>query len=372
MITISLLPVLLLDVGGAVALIILSGLCLKHAYALARTDRESPAAIFLLWFCGAIFALALSRSSGHILKHLLTVSGREDIWLFLAPFSGSFNSLTFIVIASVTLFFNRIETIMERMVRDREKIEKNSQELFRLNKDIEAVIAERTRASLALRIAHEVRNPVTIIGGMVRRLLNAYPAEEEGRLKLGHILDQACRLENLVSKFESVRPEARKIFAPLDLNSIVAEAVETLQEEARRKEVSFRPVLSQTPLFFHGNSSLIKIALAHLLRNAVNACGRNNRIIVATEMAAAGCQVTITDDGPGISKEMLEVIFNPYLHVINRQNTGLGLPYVKQIINEHMGTVTISSEPGQGTTVRIVLPTHLGELTGVAGDSDAI
>jgi len=371
MITISMLPIWLLDFGGAIALIVLSGLCLKHAYVLARVDRESPLAIFLLWFCGAIFALALSRSSGHILQHLLTASGQEDIWLLLAPFSGSFNSLTFIVIASVTLFFNRIETIMERMVRDREKIEKNSQALFRLNKEIEAVIAERTRASMALRIAHEVRNPVTIIGGMVRRLLNAYPAEEEGRLKLIHILDQARRLENLASKFESVRPEAKKIFAPLDLNPIVTEAVESLQDEARAREVCLMPTLSKTPLFFHGNSSLIKIALAHLLRNAVNACGKKNRIIITTEMTSAGCQVKISDDGPGISKEMLEVIFDPYLHV-NRQSTGLGLPYVKQIINEHMGTVTVTSEQDKGTTVLIVLPTHLGELTGVAGGSYAI
>ncbi|MFA7346805.1 MAG: HAMP domain-containing sensor histidine kinase [Desulfurivibrionaceae bacterium] len=371
MITISLLPIWLIDFGGAVALILLSGLCLKHALALARIDRESPLIIFLLWFCGALFALALSRSSGHILKHLLTLSGREDLWRLLAPFSGSVNSMAFIVIASVTLFFNRIETIMERMVRDREKIEKNSQDLFRLNKEIEAVIAERTKAAMALRIAHEVRNPITIIGGMVRRLLNAYPAEEEGRLKLIHILDQARKLENLVSKFESVRPESRKIFAPLDLNPIVAEAVESLQQEARAKEVGLSPDLSQIPLFFHGNSSLIKIALAHLLRNAVNACTKNNRIIIATEMTSAGCQVKITDDGPGISKEMLEVIFDPYQH-INRQSTGLGLPYVKQIINEHMGTVTVTSEQGTGTTVLIILPTHLGELTGVAGGTYAI
>ena len=371
MITISMLPVLLIDFGGAVALIILSGLCLNHAYALARTDQESPLAIFLLWFCGALFAFALSRSSGHILKHLLSFAGREDLWRVMAPYSGSINSMAFIVIASVTLFFNRIETIMERMVRDREKIEKNSQDLFRLNKDIEAVIAERTRASIALRVAHEIRNPVTIIGGMVRRLLNAYPAEEEGRLKLIHILDQARRLENLVSKFESVRPESKKIFAPLDLNPIVMEAVESLQEEARAKEISIVPALSQTPLFFHGNSSLIKIAIAHLLRNAVNACGKQNLIIISTEMTSTGCQVKITDDGPGISKEMLEVIFDPYLHV-NRQSTGLGLPYVKQIINEHMGAVTVTSEPGKGTTVLIILPTHLGELTGAAGGSYAI
>lgn len=371
MITISMLPVWLLDFGGAIALIILSGLCLNHAYAFARADRESPLAIFLLWFCGAIFALALSRSSGHIIKHLLTLSGRGDFWLILAPYSGSINSMAFIVIASVTLFFNRVETIMERMIRDREKIEKSGKELFRLNKDIEAVIAERTRAGMALRIAHEVRNPVTIIGGMVRRLLNAYPPEEEGRLKLVHILDQARKLENLVSKFESVRPEARKIFAPLDLNPIVMEAVESVKEDARHKDISILPALYPTPLFFHGNSSLIKIALAHLIRNSVHACTKNNQIAITTEMTAAGCQVTITDDGPGISKEMLEVIFDPYLR-FNRQSTGLGLPYVKQIINEHMGTVTVTSEQGMGTTVLIVLPTHLGELTGAAGGTYAI
>ena len=226
MVTLSLLPIWIIDFFGAIALLLLAGLCLKKALALVNAERESPLAIFFLWFCGAIFTLALSRSVGHMLKHLLVATGNKELWQLIAPYSGSINTMAFIVIAAVTLFYDRIDTIMNRMVRDNEKIEKNSQALLRLNKDIEAVIAERTRASMALRIAHEVRNPITIIGGMVRRLLNAYPNEKEGKIKLAHILDQSRKLENLVGKFETVRPEARKIFAALDLNQIVDESVE--------------------------------------------------------------------------------------------------------------------------------------------------
>ncbi|MGV1099076.1 sensor histidine kinase [Thiovibrio sp. JS02] len=366
MTTLSLLPIWIVDFLGAVALIVISGLCLRKALALVNAERENPLAIFLLWFCGAIFTLALSRSVGHILKHLLSMSGNLDIWLSLEPYSGSINTMAFIVIASVTLFFDRIETIMSRMARDKEKIEKNSQALLHLNKDIEAVIAERTRASMALRIAHEVRNPITIIGGMVRRLLNTYPDEKEGKLKLIHILDQSRKLENLVSKFETVRPEARKIFAPLELNPIVADSVESLQKDATSKDVGLLFFPSPTPLFFHGNASLIKMAILHLLRNALEACGKGCAIRVRTKMTPEGGQLAISDNGPGIHKDLLEVIFDPYLR-LHRQATGLGLPYVKQIINEHMGTIELSSEEGKGTTVVIVLPSHLGELAGSSG-----
>jgi len=366
--TLSLLPILFIDFAGAVAFVVFSGLALRKSLSLVKKDPESPMAIFLLWLCGSIFALALSRSMGHIIKHLLIFSGNNEIWNELAPYSGSINTIAFIVIASVTLFFNRIEIIMDRMARDKETIEKNSQELLRLNKDIEAVIAERTRAGLALRIAHEVRNPITIIGGMVRRLLNNYPDEDEGKLKLTHILTQSHRLENLVNNFEKVRPEAKKIFAPLDLQAIVEEAVTAVRLEAERKEINLELPSGSASLFFLGNASLMKMSLIHLLRNAITACDRGKVVKIGADLTAAGIRLVISDNGPGIVKDLLEVIFDPYQR-LQRQAPGLGIPFVKQIINEHMGTISLESTVGIGTTITIVLPTHLGELNGSASDA---
>lgn len=359
--TLFLLPIWLIDFIGSFLFILFAGLCLRQTFAILKADKESPLAIFLLWFSGALFALAVSRSMGHIVNHLLFLLGREDLWNTVGPYSGSINTITFVVIASVTLFFERIESIMDRMMRDRDKIEKNSQELLRLNKDIEAVIAERTRAEMALRIAHEVRNPATIIGGMVSRLLNSPTATPGDKSKLTHILEQSRKLEGLVSRFESIRPESKKIFAPLDLNPVVEEAMAIVQQDARAKDIALVFDRCHSSLIFQGNGSLLKMAFTHLMRNAIAASPAGNMIHIITDLAPNGMLLLIRDNGPGIPKDVLEHIFEPQFR-IRRQTPGLGLPYVKQIITEHMGKIKINSSPGNGTTVKILLPSHLGEL----------
>ncbi len=361
MTTVSVFPIWLIDFCGSAAMIIISGLCLTCAYKISTKEPDDPLASFLLWFVGAIFALSLSRSMGHIVKHLLFFCGRSELWQHISPYSGTVNTVTFIVISSVTLFFHRIQTIMERMSRDRDTIAKNSNDLMRLNKDIGAVIAERTRAEIALRIAHEVRNPVAIIGGMVRRLIGGSAAESAEIRKLKHILDQTRKLEDLVNRFQSVRPESKKIFSPIDLNPMVEEATETVQTEADAKEVMLLLDRSQGSLFFHGNSSLIKMAVIHILRNGIEACRKGDMIHIMTDVGPHGVFVQIQDNGPGIPEDVLDQVYEPTFR-IRGQTTGLGIPYVKQIINEHMGTITIKSKMGKGTTVDIVLPTHLGEL----------
>ncbi|MGQ9499640.1 MAG: hypothetical protein ACUVQ6_04670 [Dissulfurimicrobium sp.] len=69
------------------------------------------------------------------------------------------------------MFFDKIQIIIEKMSQDRTKIEKTSKELLRLNLEMERIVSERTRAEMALRIAHEARNPVMIIGGLIQKII---------------------------------------------------------------------------------------------------------------------------------------------------------------------------------------------------------
>lgn len=362
MTTISILPVWTIDIIGSALMFIGSALCLRLAYQIIARDQEDPLANYLVWFCGALFAFAVSRAVGHIVKHLLVFAGRRDWWQHLSPISGSINTLTFVAIASVTLFIHRMQTIINRMASDRNKIERTGRELLDLNRALESTVFERTRTEMALRVAHDIRNPVTIIGGLVRRLAQEAgqpPAADDDRL--ARISEQAERLEDLVARFEAINTEAPTAFLPLDIGALAEECVALLSAEAAEKGVGLGTVLSPALLLFQGNERLMKIAIMHLIRNSIEACRPGEAVRLTTGLAEDGVRLRIEDNGPGIAPERLGRIMTP-LAEQERRGTGLGLSYVKQIIEGHKGRLTVTSQPGAGTMVEVLLPTHLGAL----------
>lgn len=356
-------PIWIVDLIGSAAMIVVSFLCLRRAWSISREHPDNAMAAYMLWFTVAIFAFSASRSLGHIGKHILYFTGHMDLWQRLAPVSGSINTLTFVLIASVTLFFHQMQRIMGRMAEDQQKIKQTSRELLELSRDIEEIASERTRAEMALRIAHEVRNPVMIIGGLLRRLMKRQQTDSAvcDQEHFSRIMEQARNLEKLVGRFERLMPETAGRFSCLDLNSIVDEAVTAVSTEAEMKGITLEVEKAPAALTFRGNRQLMKLALIHILRNAIEACHAGDRITVSTHLGPAGVHVRITDTGPGIPGPVLEHIFEPFYET-SAGHTGLGLPYVKQIIEEHRGRLKIESTPGAGTSVEIELPTHVGEL----------
>jgi signal transduction histidine kinase len=111
-----------------------------------------------------------------------------------------------------------------------------------------------------------------------------------------------------------------------------------------------------------GSKHLITIAIIHVLRNALEACRKGNRIEVVTRPAEKSVHIIIRDTGPGIAPDLVEHIFEPFYQT-NTGTTGIGLPYIKQIVEEQKGTISLTSETGKGTSVLISLPPLLGELS---------
>ena len=263
-------PVWFIDFTGSILMIVFSLLCLKTAYQLFRRDPDNALSNHLLWFCMAIFAFSASRSIGHIIRHILYFTGYSHWWESLSPISGSINTITFVIIASVTLFFHRMQNIMDRMIHDQQKIEQASLELLQINKDTGTVVSERTRAEMALRVAHEIRNPVMVIVGLLKKISVNAPECSPHKEAFVKIINQAEKLESLVQDFETMRPELEKIITALDMNQIMEESIDVVLPDAKRKNISllFEPNIKH--LTFQGNKDLIKIAVIHLLHNAVD------------------------------------------------------------------------------------------------------
>ncbi|UCG11056.1 MAG: PAS domain S-box protein [Deltaproteobacteria bacterium] len=142
--TLPLFPVWLVDMLGSALMIIISFVCVRYAQLLRRTDKDNVIWTYLLWLCLALALFSVSRSVGHIAKRLLLLSGQADIWVKLRPFSGSVNSLMFVIVGSITLFFQRVNRINLQILNDKKAIEKASEELMWLNRNLEDMVRQRT------------------------------------------------------------------------------------------------------------------------------------------------------------------------------------------------------------------------------------
>lgn len=139
------LPVDLLDIFGSLSMIVLSILCFQCALALNRKESHNIIWTFLVWFCSGLLLFSLSRSIGHILKHLLVSSDLAHVWDGFRPVSGAMNTVAFILVGSITLFFSRVYRTYRRMLEDKKSIERANQKIARWNLNLENMILERTR-----------------------------------------------------------------------------------------------------------------------------------------------------------------------------------------------------------------------------------
>ena len=142
--SLPLFPVWFVDMLGSALMIIISFACVRYGQLLRRTDRDNVIWTYLLWLSLALALFSVSRSIGHIAKRLLLLAGHSDIWVALRPYSGSINSLTFVIAGSITLFFQRVYRINVQILSDKRAIEKASEELRWLNRNLEDMVHQRT------------------------------------------------------------------------------------------------------------------------------------------------------------------------------------------------------------------------------------
>lgn len=144
--TVSFFPIFFVDFTGSVLMIVLSFLCLRIVRTLRERDHENLIWPYLLWVCIGLACFAVSRSAGHILKNIFMLSGHQELWAGIRPFSGAVNTVMFVVVAAITLFFERVWKIYQQILKDRQAIQSAHRELLFLNQNLEELIDERTTA----------------------------------------------------------------------------------------------------------------------------------------------------------------------------------------------------------------------------------
>jgi PAS domain S-box-containing protein len=178
--TASLIPIWTVDVVGSILMIAFAFVSCGMSLRLKKQDPNNIILTYLLWVCLALTVFAISRSAGHLLKQIFLLIERRDLWTAIQPFSGAVNTLTFIVVASVTLFFERTWVIYGTILKDRQALQNAHEELLYLNQNLEQLVEKRTEA-LAIseqkyRRIFEVSKDMILVTRRDGRIVNINPA----------------------------------------------------------------------------------------------------------------------------------------------------------------------------------------------------
>ena len=278
-------------------------------------------------------------------------NARKAVAIFIGIYTIFFGIVFWLINRRFGWFYKKISS-------DKETLENISKEILNLNREMEDIVAERTMGMVGLRIADRIRNPVTVIGGLCRQVYKK-EMDDSSKEKLGDIMTECQRMEKIVADFDELVKSKRFLFKREDLNEIAYSTIRLVENEIKDRDIGLIIDLYEKPLMFNANRQLIKIAVRHILGNAIDATPPGGKITISSGVKEDNIFITITDTGKGMTSEELHRIFEPFYSTKGR--TGMGLPLVRQIIAEHMGEIIIDSKPNIGTAVRFAFPTRWRE-----------
>lgn len=219
---------------------------------------------------------------------------------------------------------------------------------------------EMLQADFIQNVSHEIKTPLSAIEGYAS-LLYSEELSEEGKQYMQRILESTKRLSHLtgnilmLSKLENQQIVSQK--HPFSLDEQLRQAVLLLEPFWDKKKLVLDIDLPETRFF--GSEELLYQVWTNLLSNAIKFTPEGGCILVRLEQGSQNIQVEIRDSGIGMTGEVLSHIFDKFYQGERNRNVegnGLGLALVKKIIDLCQGTISVESQPDQGSVFRVRLP----------------
>ena len=364
MTNLPLFPLWMVKILGSALVILFSWLSHRITRRLMARDPENALWLYFNWLTVVFLIFSISHSISHTLQEIITFQRYTHLG-YIRRIVGGFDSIIYVIIATITLFFHRIQRLYRRMEADHHQLEETSQEILALNREMETLVMERTMSEMALGMAHGLRNPLHVIGGFSHRLLRKTDPADPSRAWVAAIADEARRIEHMVERFESLAQRKVSFFGQEDLNVIARDTLELLRPELKAKNIFLVTELHPQPLLGRLNAHLLKVALAHIIRNSIEASQPQGKILIRTGVEKGYAVLVVQDTGRGMPQEVVDKVFVPF-YTTKIGGTGLGMVFVRQIVDEHRGGINLASQVGRGTTVTIKLPHRFGESPGVS------
>jgi PAS domain S-box-containing protein len=225
--------------------------------------------------------------------------------------------------------------------------------------DAEALSAMGT---LALNLAHEIRNPLNAAVlqlHLLRRDIEklSLPDETRGAMnkRVGVVGDEIARLSRLLTEFLELARPREVTREPVHMGELAHFVLDLERDMAESRGVQIVREIQSDGCVAIGDSAKLKQVLINLVVNALEAMKDGGTLTVAVNGDGKRVHVEIADTGPGIEPSILGNVFDPFF-TTKEAGTGLGLSIVRKIVDQHAGDVRIVSHPGEGTKVQIWIP----------------
>ena len=230
--------------------------------------------------------------------------------------------------------------------------------------------ADRVKTDFVANMSYELRTPLTSIGGFAEMLSAGYagklaPAASD---YVGAILESVARLSKLIDDVldltqgdtSGVALERERV----DLGGLCRSVGDSQLSRATEKKQRFEMVIDASTGFVFGDARRLRETVEHVLRNAVAYTDEGGQILLRASGTPEEATIIIVDNGPGISAEDQEMVFDRFHRAIGTPHgdaaLGLGLPLTRQFVEAHGGRVELVSTVGEGTAVTLHIPRSAG------------
>lgn len=258
--------------------------------------------------------------------------------------------------------------LSQKLNRDKAKIEN-------LNKDLKAYIDELRNVQgkliqveklsalgrLTADVAHEIRNPLTSIGGFARRLNSKLTEGSREKEYSDIVVSEVDRLERILRDVLTFSRESRNVMSYQEINGVVSESLKAFRGLCDEQGIVIEEDLGTLLPEIFIDKDQIRQALNNLILNAIDVMSGGGRLTVRSYLEnmyeVTYVVVEVSDKGPGLPLEALDMIFEPFFTTKEiGAGTGLGLSICKKIMDEHNGLIFVDSEPGAGTSFKMLFP----------------
>jgi signal transduction histidine kinase len=251
-------------------------------------------------------------------------------------------------------------SLLSKLERARRRVERYHYEQMK-RADRLASIGE-----MAAGIAHEIKNPLAGIAGVIQVLKKDLPAEDANRAVLDEVLSQVERMDKAVRNLLSFArpPEPKMTMA--DVNELIGKLLDFLSPQFAKCGITAERRLAAGLPWLVMDPDLMQQAMLNIALNAIKAMPEGGRFTAETRMGPktedgrGSITIAFSDSGHGIAPENLSRIFSPFF-TTRQQGTGLGLSITQRIIEQHHGDIAVQSVTDRGTVFTISLPFPPGE-----------
>jgi len=258
--------------------------------------------------------------------------------------------------------------LSQKLRRDRDKIENLNRDLGGYIEELKYVQGKLIEAEklsalgrLTADVAHEIRNPLTSIGGFARRLDKRLTPGSKEKDYAEIVISEVDRLERILRDVLTFSREAKFHMEYQIINDAVEESIQTFTDICNEQSIRVEKNFSSSLPSILIDKDQVRQAINNLISNAVDAMPEGGTLTVNTFMEELHnvnyVVVEIKDTGSGIPKEKINIIFEPFYTTKEiGVGTGLGLSICRKIIDEHNGLIRIETEAGKGTSFKLFFP----------------